>query len=396
MYHALKRNCLNNKRRIYNKQLIWVEINETHLRHNLAILAAQSGGLESICAVIKGNAYGHGLEEMGRLLAGNGVKRFAVYHTEEAIFLRSVIGKGIQILILGPASIDSVEDMVRNELECMVMNLADIEVLDAAVPDDYYLKIHLKLDTGMNRYGIRFDQADAIIPLMNKVQRLKLAGVASHFGNATVKNDSITNDQITCFNKLVARMPFAKWVATYEKHFCNTAGLFNYPKAHFDFSRTGIGIMGYHPSRELYDSSKVEEQLMLKPVLSFKTRVVSIKSMLPGEYAGYDLGYKSDKQKQIAILPIGYSDGFPFGHSGNGSYVLIKGKRASVLGRVNMNALIIDISNISGVQIGDVATLLGEDGADSISVWNWLDWGTVHLYESLTKLRSSLPKLITA
>ena len=377
------------------KPVIWLEIDEKRLRHNIDILTTKVGTKRAISAVIKGNAYGHGLELMGRLLADAGISRMAVYTAEEALKLRAMLSPEIQILILGVTSSEAFVELEKNDIDLMILDLSELKQL-MAIPDVApSLNVHLKFDTGMNRYGIRYDESDEVLSILGN-NTLNIKGIASHFSNAgLVEEKSFSQLQLERFKEILGGLNTIYTKNDMEKHMCNTAGLFNYPEAHFDYSRCGIGIMGYYPSVEIYKQALRDDQDQLLPILSFKSRIVSIKDVKAGEYVGYDQAFRCSDAKRIAILPVGYSDGFPYGHSGCGSFVLVGGRRAEVLGRVNMNALIVDITGIQGIEIGDTATLLGRDANAEISVWDWLDWGTDHLYESLTKLRSTLSRVVT-
>ena len=375
---------------------IWLEIDENRLRHNIEILSNKVGTKRGICAVIKGNAYGHGLALMGRLLSDAGISRMAVYTVEEALQLRSEVPGSTQILVLGVTSGDSLADLINRDIDPMILDLSELHFLKRNTELLSSLKVHLKFDTGMNRYGIRYDQSDEVISTLKAHNHIQIKGIASHFSNAGIaEGQSFSRLQIQRFEDLIRKFNDVIPADSIEKHMCNTAGLFNYPEAHYEYSRCGIGIMGYHPTKELFDRSSTTGRDRLYPILSFKTRIVSIKQVSKGEYVGYEQAYLCKETKRIAILPVGYSDGFPYGHSGCKSFVLVGGRRAKVLGRVNMNALMIDITGIKGIEIGAVATLLGPDGKEEISVWDWLDWGADHLYESLTKLRSTLPRIVT-
>ncbi len=375
------------------KDLTWIEISRENLSHNLNALGTRAGGIDRLCAVVKGNAYGHGLELTASLCYDLGVRKFAVYHVDEALRVRSVLGSEPLILLLGFADLPFIASLVEAKIDCLLLNIQRLGEIHQLIPVNEMLNIHLKIDTGMNRFGLQPHEIPDFLNQIKDFPRLKLTGAASHFANSwNIEDKSYAQRQYTRFERALDSLGEINGQLKY-RHISNSGALMVHPNATLSFVRTGISIYGYYSNAMVKDA--FDHELNLKPILSFKTRLVSIKQMEAGEYAGYDITFQASRKTKIALAPVGYSDGFPFAHSDKGAYVLLNGKRVPLIGRVNMNALLLDITDVTDAKLGDVVTLLGRDGELEISVWNWMSWGTPHLYESLTKLRSGVARYVT-
>jgi alanine racemase len=374
------------------QDLTWIEISRNHLSYNLNALADQVGGMDRICAVVKGNAYGHGIELMVPLLTENGVRTFAVYHTEEAIRTRKLAGPDALVILLGFAPTHLIPELVFHQIECLLLNRERLQEIHEGVPEGRHLNMHLKIDTGMNRFGLQPSEIKDFLLEIENYPRLSITGAASHFANSwNISDPSYASFQSRGFKDALASLGELNGRIKH-RHISNTAALMVHTDQVYSFVRVGIGLYGYYPNEEV--KMVFYDKLNLRPILSFKSRIVSVKNMNVGEYAGYDITFQAKRQTKIALAPLGYSDGFPFAHSDKGAYVLIHGRRVPLIGRVNMNALLLDVTDLERVGLGDVITLIGSDGDESITVWDWMSWGTPHLYESLTKMRFGLPRYV--
>jgi len=376
------------------EELAWIEISESRLTHNISKIASLLNGVEHVCAVVKGNAYGHGIKTMVPLMMKNGIQKFAVYHPEEAFEVRKAGGADCLIILLGYAPKALIPLLSQHHIDCMLLNPSRIQEIQECVPEDSILHMHLKIDTGMARFGITPNELPNFLSELKSVTKIRLTGAATHFANAwNMADGTYARQQHEKFIKAVDVIE-SEYGALTHIHIDNTAGVFNFPEYKCSFARVGIGLYGYYPTLEL--KSHFERAVQLKPILAYRTRVVSLKWLKAGEYAGYDITFKAERPTRIALAPIGYSDGFPFAHSDKGTFVIINGHRTSLIGRVNMNAIFLDVTDVDDVVLGSVITLLGQDVDQKISAWDWLEWGTPHLYEALTSLRASLPKIVTA
>ena len=373
------------------EELTWIEISKENVCHNVNVLSRQAGGVNKLCAVVKGNAYGHGIETMTPLLYNAGIKKFAVYHADEAFRVREVLGDDVLIVLLGFAAVSDIKLLAEMHIECLLLNKGRLNEIHQELASGLELSIHLKIDTGMNRFGLQPAQIPAFLAELKKYPSLKLTGAASHFANAwNLTDKTYTIRQNEKFEKALQGLTQVNGQLKYQ-HISNSAALLVHEDVDFTFARVGICLYGYFPGKEVKDTFKTK--LDLKPVLAFKTKIVSIKQMEVGEHAGYDITFQAKRKTKIALAPVGYSDGFPFAHSDQGAFVLIHGYRVPLIGRVNMNALLLDVTDLEHVDLADTVTLIGKDGDEEITVWDWLEWGTPHLYEALTSLRNGLPRM---
>lgn len=376
--------------RLNQSENIVLEISKQSVQHNIAAFTRIVGNIHRLCAVVKGNAYGHGIEAIVPLMYEVGVRRFAVYHGEEALRVRQLTDPNVQIILLGYAEDYLWPELVRARIECLLIDSNRIADIDRLLPRDTFALVHLKIDTGMNRFGIKPDEVPTLMKRLDQYPRFKLCGVASHFAESWNLEDSrFTKEQIARFDS-VERIVRNHQVKLMYRHMANTAGALCHKESILSFARVGIGLYGYYPQLAL--KHRFDEEWHLQPVLAFRSKLVSVKHMDQGDRAGYDLSFTAERNTKIALAPVGYSDGFPFAHSDRGSYVLIRGRKARLIGRVNMNAILLDVTDIPDAAVGDRVTLLGRDGDREISVWHWMQWGTPHLYESLSKLRADLPR----
>lgn len=376
------------------EELAWVEISRDNLLHNVQVLSEAAGGLHRFCAVVKGDAYGHGLTTIVPLLRDAGVMKYAVYHPEEALKVRTIVGESALVMLLGFAEQRVIPDMVKANVQCLLLNKSRLQVMHDAIPVGQQLCIHVKVNTGMNRFGLQLGGLDDFRQELKKYPRLRLTGAATHYANAwSLEDRTYADGQYQRFLQAQEKLSTTDSPLDYL-HMCNTSGMLNHPDSIYSFARVGIGLYGYYPSQGM--KTRFDADLQLRPVLSFKTRIVSLREIDEGAYAGYDIAFRATRPTTIALAPAGYSDGFPFAHSDKGAFVLVNGQRAALIGRVNMNAIFFDVTDIPGLRIGDEVTILGKDGSDQVSVWDWMSWGTPHLYESLTKIRSGLARIVVA
>lgn len=373
-------------------ELTWIEISREYIIENVKTLAAQVGGVDRVCAVVKGNAYGHGIETIAPEFYNAGIRKYAVYHVDEAVRLRATIGPDSMIMLLGFATTSAIPTLIKAKVECLFLNQSRLEEIHGAIPDGKVLDIHLKVDTGMNRFGLKTSEMASFLSAIKQYPRLRMTGLASHFANSWNLDDrSYTEEQYAKFMQASEILHDSDHEITFH-HISNSAASFVHPQMVETFVRTGISLYGYYPTPEL--KTKFVSTSSLKPVLSFRSRVVSIKELAIGEYAGYDITFQATRPTKLALAPVGYSDGFPFAHSDAGAYVLLHGQKVPLIGRVNMNAIFLDVTDLDNVEINDVITLLGQDGDEKIDVLDWMGWGTPHLYEALTSLRFGLKRTV--
>jgi alanine racemase len=340
----------------------WMEIDKKSIKHNYVVFRSIVSSKTKLMGVVKSNAYGHNLFEFALELQKLGIDYLAVDSVIEGIALRRE-GVKIPILILGYTLPEMIEKAVLNDLDITVSSFEYFKFL-RKINNFQEIKIHIKVDTGMHRHGFQESDIKKVLSLIKNNKKIKIVGLYTHFANA--KNPAFpqeTKKQIEIFNKW--RQAFSKVGIEPICHACATSGTILYPEAHFDMVRVGIGLYGLWPSNETKSFAK--DKINLLPVLSWKTLVGEIKNIKKGEKIGYDFTETVAKNSQIAILPVGYWHGYPRILSSIGR-VLINGCFAKVLGRVCMDILIVDITNIKKVKVGDEVTIIGHDGKNEIKV----------------------------
>lgn len=363
------------KTKLKNTLRTWIEVNKKAIYHNIDELRKIIKPNIKLMAIVKSNAYGHGLVDFAKT-AENMVDWFGVDSITEGLKLRQ---KGLKkpTLVLGYTLPSRVEDAAKNDISLTVSNLDALRHLAALKNRP---KIHIKIDTGMHRQGFFLKDLPRVIKI---IKRFKLSpeGLYTHLAAAKDRlYPSYSFKQIEDFKKADELFKKAGF-KNYLRHIAASAGAILYPEAHFDLVRIGIGLYGMFPTRE----SKVQTGVNLKPALTWKSIVGEIKSVSKGAYIGYDLTEKTSRASKIAVIPIGYWHGFDRGFSNCGE-VLIKGKRCKVLGRVNMDMIMVDISKVPNVKIGDETVILGNSKKEKIFAEDMaLKIGTIN-YEIVTRI----------
>ncbi|MCR4410227.1 MAG: alanine racemase [Candidatus Saccharicenans sp.] len=372
----------------------WVEINRQAFFHNVQEFKNRLGQA-GLLAVVKANAYGHGLLEIAGLAAECGIDWFGVHSLEEGLCLRQ---KGFKqkILILGYLPLSGAEEAVRAELRSTVYNLETLKALAAAArKENKPALVHLKIETGTNRQGIALNKLGGFLSLIKKNPELVLEGVSSHFANIEdTTDDYYPRYQLENFKQAVEFLESNGFKVPIRHMSCSAAAIL-FPETYFNLARVGIGLYGLWPSKETLVSCRLRGQspLKLKPVLSWKARVAQIKTVPRGAYIGYGCTYRTTRPTRLAIIPVGYYDGYDRGLS-NSAYVLVKGKRAQVRGRVCMDFIMVDITDIPGVRLEDPVTLIGAEGREKITADQLASLAGTINYEMVTRINPLIPRFI--
>ncbi len=373
----------------------WIELDSAACRRNIETFRKLIGPKIKLWAVVKSNAYGHGLPAFPKLADKFGVDGFCVDSLIEGLRLRK---EGIKkpILVLGFTLPHRFGEAAANGITITISNLESLKALKRAKRKPFY---HLKIDTGMHRQG--FYPED--IPRITKYLDSKLSGVYSHFSSAKDSGDplksSYTEKQFAEFQKALFLLECAGFSGL-VRHISATAGTLVSPEYRLDAVRVGIGLYGLWPSRELEKeffrprrtSPGLARKIKLYPVLSWRAIISEIKTARPGGYIGYDMTEKIIKPMKYALLPLGYWHGISRSLSGKGE-VLINGKRARILGRVSMDMVVVDISGIV-CKPGDIATIIGRSGKDEIRAADIAELSGTSHYEFLTRLNPLMEKVI--
>ncbi len=376
-------------------ELVWVELDGEAPDHNLRELCKGLKKGTILCAVVKANAYGHGIKEMIPLLPS--ADWFAVNSLEEGIELREM-GEKRPILILGYVPLRALEEAILRNLDLTVYNR---ETLEALARLDFRgigsARLHLKVETGTGRQGILPEEIEGFVEQLKTVEGVKLIGVSTHFANIEdTLNHDYAQQQLDRFRKVLDMMDRLKVKPDFI-HTAATAAAILFLKTHFNLVRAGIGIYGLWPSRETYLSTLLGRRPIpdLKPVATWKTRIVQIKNLPEGSYVGYGCTYKATRPIRLAVLPVGYADGYDR-KLGNTAYVLIRGKRAPVVGRVCMNLTMVDVSDIPEARLEEEVVLLGRDGEEKVSAETMAEWAGTINYEIVTRISPFLPRRVVS
>ncbi len=334
----------------------WAEIDHEALRFNIQQIRNLVGPRVKILASVKAEGYGHGAVSVSRTALSSGAEWLGVSHVKEALELRSFF-PDVPILILSSGMSGHTRLIVRNRLTPVVCSLEIArDLAAAALAAGTIADIHVMLDTGMGRIGVWHENSLTFLERISQIKGIRLEGLASHFAAADDQDSTFTNRQLNDFLR-VAQEVGEMGIDIPLHHIANSAALIHNRETHLDMVRPGIMLYGVYPdsrSRSLID---------LKPVLSLKTRIAYLKTVEPGRTISYGLTYLVKKKTRVATLPIGYGDGFSRAHSSRGE-VLIRGRRAPIIGIVTMDQIMVDVGNIDGVAVGDEAVLIGEqDGA---------------------------------
>ncbi len=330
-----------------------VAIDLDNLKHNFKLLKATAGS-SAFLAMVKADGYGHGMLECVQALQECGCKNFGVAELREAVILRQA---GVNAPIFAMLGFESGDLICRYNITPVVYDLQSLLSLSkAAVMNNKEIPVHVKIDCGMNRLGIKISEVDEFLLNIKKLPGIHLAGIASHFPCSDDTESPVTEKGYEIFNSAKKRIDADSVVIN---HIANSGATLYFPKTHEDMVRCGIALYGYYP-----DAVKKEEGL--RPVMSFTTRVLQVKELPSGVGVSYGHTYVTTKETRLAVLPVGYEDGFSRRLSNCGE-VLIRGRRAPVRGRVCMNLCMVDITDIEGVDPGDEVVLLGRQGNENIT-----------------------------
>jgi alanine racemase len=379
----------------------YLELNKSALRNNLRYIRDLVGEDVRYCSVIKGNAYGHGIKQFTPLAEECGVRQFGVYSTDEAIKTQQAITEpDSRIMIMGYIHNDDLEWAITNEISFYIFELDRLRAaIQAAKRVGKKAQIHLQVETGMNRTGLTEDQAhDAIQMIKEHDDHIRVQGICTHYAGAeSVSNHVRVTKQIEEFDRAKAYFQDQGIIPDYYHTACSAA-VFNYPQTHMDMVRVGIAQYGFWPNRETYmnyvkNSPHRRFEDPLKRVISWKSRVMSTKDVEAGEFVGYGNMYLTNRDQRLATIPMGYTHGYGRNLTNRGM-VLVRGERAPVAGFVNMNMIIIDVTDIPDVEKGDEVVIIGFQGDNEITVASFSEMSDFLNYEVLTRIPEDLPRFV--
>lgn len=359
----------------------WTEIDLGRLRRNLQLIRRDLPRAVKLLAVVKDEAYGHGAADVARIALEEGAWGFGLSTLEEAMHLRDA-GITAPLLLLGERQPAELEWCVAHDLTVCVNEPHNIRAL-AKIAADFgkRVPVHLKINTGMSRYGARWDEAPPLIEKILAEKSLLLEGVMTHFAQSDETDKTFADLQFARFSEVLRALEEKK-IPVPLRHCCNSGGFLDLPHAHLDLVRVGILLHGVFPSEVCRKIAGIE------PVMAVKARIAAIQKMKPGEVVGYGMRYTATSERRIAILPIGYGDGFP--RVRNEGCALIHGRRAPLVGGIAMDALTVDVTDIPQAQMWDEAVIMGRQGGDEITVRDIAKLKNSVTYDVLTNWRLRL------
>ncbi|MEI6971656.1 MAG: alanine racemase [bacterium] len=357
----------------------WIELDLAVLGDNIGRMrAALCAGTELIF-VVKSEAYGHGMIPVTRCAIGNGVKWFAVAHTEEAIRLTDNF-PGVNVLVLGVMQRDAVAEAAARGITPLVADEEHgLELASAAAAAGVVLKCHVKTDTGMGRLGIHWERAAATVVSLAAARGLALTGICTHLAASDEPETDYSLLQIQRFRAVVEECK-RRGIAFGMRHVSNSGGFHSLPACDYEGVRCGIELYGYGPHG-------AARRIATRPFLQWKSVIAQVKDVEAGFKVGYGSTYVAGHETTIATIDAGYSDGYSR-HLGNKAQVLFGGRRVPVVGRVSMNLVTVDLGPGAGARRGDEVVLLGAQGNDEIWADEVARWCGTIPYEVLTSIRA--------
>ncbi len=380
LYYKVKKNKPAGHK---NMDRAWIEIDMNNLKHNVKTLREAMPHDCELMAVVKARAYGHGLFEISTYLNRIGVKAFAVATIEEGIELRNcgIVG---EILILGYTSPERAKELCKYNL---TQTLTHFEYAVCLNSQGFNVKAHIKIDTGMHRLGLDVNEKEEIIEVFS-LNNLKICGIYTHL----CVSDSLSEDDVVFTRSQIKKFYYLlellkdNGIELPKIHIQSTYGLLNYPELKCNYIRAGVSLYGVLST----PNSKTRLQLDLRPVLSLKSKIILVTKIKIGESMGYGRAFTAKRDSRIAILPVGYGDGLPRNLSCGNGEVIIRGYRVPIAGRICMDQLAVDITDIPEATVGDIATVIGKDGQNELSAAETADNSETITNELLSQIGTRL------
>jgi len=363
----------------------YASIDRAALIHNLSKIRERLSHNCSIMAVVKANAYGHGAVDISRALVQAGVTRLAVASVHEGIALREA-GINADILVLVDLFDKHIEELLAYRLTPVITEQRLLpQLAKEAEAANQPLSIHIKVDTGMGRLGLSASELLTFLDAVPRWKSIRIEGFMTHLADSDGDDSSHTEQQLKSFRGLLEQIE-QRGITVPFVHVANSAAIMRYPQSHFSLVRPGIMLYGYHT---LPDTVPCPH---LQPVLSLRTTVMQLRTIKPGETVSYNRTFVAKRPSTIAVLPIGYADGYNRQLSNKG-FVLIDGQRAPIVGLICMDMTMVDVTDILSVRVGDGVTLIGGQGPEAIWADEIAGWTGTIPYETLCAIGSRIPRV---
>jgi len=363
----------------------YASINLAALSHNLSQIQGRLADGCHILAVVKANAYGHGAVEISRALVRQGISRLAVASVNEGLALREA-GITADIIVMADLFDEHLQELLAHRLTPVVTESRLLPALaKAAEARNVLLPIHIKVDTGMGRLGCAPEDLASLFDALSSWKSLIVEGLMTHLADSDGNDPSHTERQLESFRRILDLM-HQRGLTVPFVHAANSAAIVRFPQAHFSLVRPGIMLYGYHTLSHSIPCPT------LKPVLSLRTSVIQVRTIQSGDSISYNGTFVATRKTKIAVLPIGYADGYSRRLSNNG-FVLIRSRRAPIVGTVCMDMTMVDVTDIGSVQVGDDVTLIGAQGQEAIGADDIAEWTGTIPYEVLCAIGPRVPRL---
>ncbi len=376
----------------------YIEISRSAYRSNISYLKKIAGPGVKFSSVIKGNAYGHGINNIVPLAEDCGIRHFSVFSANEALEAVKVKSAASQVMIMGFLDDDQMEWAINNEVEFFVF---DFDRLSHAFEVSKKLQkkaiIHIEVETGFHRTGFEYSSLPELVKLIRKNQEHHvLEGICTHYAGAeSISNYHRIKTQISEYRKFLRYFRGHKIIPN-TRHTAGSAAALTYPSTIMDMVRYGIAQYGYFPSPEtqMYRFKKNPNEISsLKRVISWKSQVMVVKEVEAGSFIGYGTSYLTNRKMKIAIVPVGYANGFSRALSNTGR-VLIGGRRVPVIGMVTMNTMTVNVTDLPNVKKGDEVVIIGKQKRLSISIASFGEMSNLLNYQLVSRLPADIPRII--
>ena len=362
----------------------WIEIDLQRLRKNFELIGRDKPLGLQVLSVVKDEAYGHGAFHTAKVALACGATSLGLSTLQEAISLRE---RGVRapILLLGDRQENEFPWCIAHDLTCCLSEPESaVRLSQLAADAGKRVRVHVKINTGMNRYGVLWKQARDLVERIFSLKALSLEGVLTHFAQSDETDKTFALLQLSRFSDALEGLR-AAGLPVPCRHICNSGGFLDLPQAHFDMVRLGILPLGVYPSSVCRRIPGIES------VMTVKARVAAIQHLQPGDSVGYGMRFTATGPRRIGVLPVGYGDGFP--RVRNQGFALIHGQRAPIVGGVAMDALTVDITEIPAAGLWAEAVLMGRQGEEEITVHEVAKLKTSVSYDVLTGWRGRLPRV---
>lgn len=376
-----------------------IELSKSALKHNIEFLRSILDNSTILTSVVKSNAYGHGIEDIVPIMDVCGVDSFAVFSADEAMRVKKSLMKSKTIIIMGYIPEASIEWVIDNGIECYISDSERAKSLALAAKKlNKKAVVHIDLETGMNRTGLNIlDLQKTLLILKENRELFHIRGICTHLAGAeSIANYVRIQNQFKLYKELVDYLK-KEGIKPDILHAACSAATITYPETRLDMVRIGIMQYGFWSSSETfihYIHDKTYKRDPLKRVLRWKSTVMDVKQVKQGEFVGYGNFYQAHHDMRIAIIPVGYYNGYSRSLSNQGK-VLIHNQRVSVIGMVNMNMIIGDVSKLKNINIGDEVVIIGKQGKNQLSVASFSELSNQVNYELLTRLPQDINRIQT-